>query len=163
MAVVLEGTTPLLVEVQALVSRSSSGQRRGGSRRAFDAAAARPPARRARAARPGCAFADRDVFVNLVGGVACDEPALDLAVAAALLSSAGGPAARRPTSSSSARSGLLGEVRAVSRAAERVREAAALGFGRVALPERNAGSELALPAVPIAAVGDLLALLGVRG
>jgi len=42
--------------------------------------------------------------------------------------------------------GLLGEVRAVSRAADRAREAAALGFGRVVLPERNAGAELALPA-----------------
>ena len=55
--------------------------------------------------------------------------------------------------------GLLGEVRAVSRAAERVREAAALGFGRVALPARDAGSKLELPTVPIKSVADLIEML----
>ena len=55
--------------------------------------------------------------------------------------------------------GLLGEVRAVSRTAERVREAAALGFGRVALPARTADAKLPLPTVPIASVSDLVALL----
>jgi len=159
-AVALEGTAPLLVEVQALVAPSSLGTPRrvtqgfDGPRLALLLAVLERQA--------GVSFADRDVFVNLVGGLSLREPALDLAVAAALLSSAGD----RPLPADVVvfgEIGLLGEVRAVSRAADRAREAAALGFSRVALPERNAGAELALAAVPISAVGDLLALLGVRG
>jgi DNA repair protein RadA/Sms len=107
----------------------------------------------------GLRLADRDLFVNLVGGLSLREPALDLAVAAALVSSL----ADRPIPAELAvfgEVGLLGEVRAVSRAAERVREAAALGFGRVALPARDAAAPLVLPTVPIASVTDLVALLG---
>jgi DNA repair protein RadA/Sms len=55
--------------------------------------------------------------------------------------------------------GLLGEVRAVSRAAERVREAAALGFARVAIPARDARTDLALPATSIGTVADIPCLL----
>ncbi|MGD8440478.1 MAG: magnesium chelatase domain-containing protein, partial [Holophagae bacterium] len=87
------------------------------------------------------------------------EPALDLAVATALVSSA----ADRPVPPDLAifgEIGLLGEVRAVSRAADRVREAAALGFERVALPARDAASSLTLPVVPISSVVDLVGLLG---
>jgi DNA repair protein RadA/Sms len=159
-AVALEGTAPLLVEVQALVAPSALGTPRrvtqgfDGPRLALLLAVLERQA--------GTSFADRDVFVNLVGGLSLREPALDLAVAAALLSSAGD----RPLPEDVVvfgEVGLLGEVRAVSRAADRAREAAALGFGRVALPERDAGAELALPAVPISSVGDLLALLEARG
>jgi DNA repair protein RadA/Sms len=106
----------------------------------------------------GIGFGDRDVFVNLVGGLSLREPALDLAVAAALVSSA----ADRPLAGDLAifgEIGLLGEVRAVSRAAERVREAAALGFGRVALPARDAKAGLALPTTSITTVADLPKLL----
>jgi len=79
-------------------------------------------------------------------------------VAAALLSSA----ADRPLAAELAifgEIGLLGEVRAVSRATERVREAAALGFGRVALPTRDANGKLELPTTAISTVADLPALL----
>ena len=55
--------------------------------------------------------------------------------------------------------GLLGEVRAVSRAAERVREAAALGFERVALPKRDAASNLELPTRPVERISDLVEML----
>jgi len=106
----------------------------------------------------GVSFADRDVFVNLVGGLSLREPALDLAVAAALVSSA----ADLPLASELAifgEIGLLGEVRAVSRAAERVREASALGFGRVALPTRDANGKLELPTTAIDTVADLPRLL----
>jgi DNA repair protein RadA/Sms len=106
----------------------------------------------------GVRLADRDIFLNLVGGLSLKEPALDLAVAAALVSSA----ADRPLPTDVAvfgEIGLLGEVRAVSRTAERVREAAALGFERVALPARDAEAKLPLPTVPIASVTDLVGLL----
>jgi DNA repair protein RadA/Sms len=156
-AVALEGTVPLLAEVQALAAPSALGTPRrvaqglDGSRLSLLLAVLDRHA--------GVSFADRDVFVNLVGGLSLKEPALDLAVAAALLSSAADvPLA--PDLAVFGEIGLLGEVRAVSRAAERTREAAALGFGRVALPARDAGSQLELPAVPISTVADLPKLLG---
>jgi DNA repair protein RadA/Sms len=156
-AAALEGTAPLLVEVQALVSPSQLGTPRrvaqgfDGSRLALLLAVIERHA--------GVSFADRDVFLNLVGGLSLREPALDLAVAAALVSSA----ADRPLPAELAvfgEIGLLGEVRAVSRAAERVREAAALGFERVALPARDATAKLELTTSPISSVADVVGLLG---
>jgi DNA repair protein RadA/Sms len=157
-AAALEGTTPLLVEVQALVAPSTLAAPRR-------VAAGLEPQRLAlllavldRHAASGLAVSD--VYVNLAGGLVVREPALDLAVAAALLSSA----TDRPLPPDLAvfgEIGLLGEVRAVSRAADRVREAHALGFGRVALPERNVtDAPLPLPTVPIGSVSDLRKLLG---
>jgi DNA repair protein RadA/Sms len=111
--------------------------------------------------RTGLRFADQDVFVNLVGGLRLREPALDLAVAAALVSSS----ADRPVPADLAvfgEVGLLGEVRAVSRTSERVREAAALGFERVAMAARSADARLELPAVPIVNVSGLVELLAGR-
>ena len=155
-AVAIEGTAPLLVEVQALVSGSPLGTPRrvcqgfDGARLALLLAVLERHA--------GVSFADRDVFVNLVGGLSLREPALDLAVAAALLSSA----ADRPLPAELAvfgEIGLLGEVRAVSRAADRVREAQALGFGRIALAARDATARHALPTTPLVTVSDLPRLL----
>jgi DNA repair protein RadA/Sms len=155
-AVALEGTAPLLVEVQALVSPSALGTPRrvangfDGPRLALLLAVLER--------HTELRFADRDVFVNLVGGLSLREPALDLAVTAALVSSA----LDRPVPAKMAvfgEIGLLGEVRAVSRCAERVREAAALGFEGVAVPARDAASGLALPATPMRRVGDLHVLL----
>ena len=155
-AVALEGTAPLLVEVQALVAPSSLGTPRrvahglDSSRLALLLAVLERHA--------GIGFSDRDVYVNLVGGLSLREPALDLAVAAALLSSA----ADLPLPENMAvfgEIGLLGEVRAVSRAAERVREAAALGFERIALSVRDAAADLQLATTPLATVADLPGLL----
>ena len=155
-AAALEGTAPLLVEVQALAAPSALGTPRrvahgfDGSRLALLVAVIERHA--------GISFADRDIFLNLVGGLSLREPALDLAIAAALISSA----ADRPLPSDLAvfgEIGLLGEVRAVSRTAERIREVAALGFGRVALPARAATADLPLPTVPIESVSDLVGLL----
>jgi DNA repair protein RadA/Sms len=157
-AVVIEGTTPLLVEVQALVSHSFlTNPRRvaqgvDAGRLALLLAVLEK--------RAGMRLADRDVFVNVVGGVTVDEPALDVAVAAALLSAG----ADRPLPGDAAffgEVGLLGEVRGVSRAAERIREAAALGFARCALPA--AASEASCPPgftlIPLRQVADLAGLL----
>jgi DNA repair protein RadA/Sms len=158
-AVAMEGTAPLLVEVQALVAPSSLGSPRrvaqglDGSRLALLVAVLER--------RTGLRFADQDVFVNLVGGLRLREPALDLAVATALVSSS----VDRPVPADLAvfgEVGLLGEVRAVSRTSERVREAAALGFERVALAARSAGANVELPTVPITNVSDLVELLARR-
>ena len=158
-AVALEGTVPLLVEVQALAAPSALATPRrvaqgfDGSRLALLLAVLER--------RAGISFGDRDVYVNLVGGLSLREPALDLAVAAALMSSVADlPLA--PDLAIFGEIGLLGEVRAVSRAAERAREAAALGFARVAVPTRNATAKLTLPATPIATVADMATLLQSR-
>ncbi|RLE31618.1 MAG: DNA repair protein RadA [Acidobacteria bacterium] len=155
-AVALEGTAPLLVEVQALVSPSNLGTPRrvaqglDGSRLALLLAVLERHA--------GIRFGERDVFVNLVGGLALREPGLDLAIAAALMSSA----ADRPLPPDIAvfgEVGLMGEVRAVSRAAERVREAEALGFAKVVLPARNAMGNFGIPVHAVTEVTGLLDLL----
>jgi len=155
-AVAIEGTVPLLVEVQALAAPSVLGTPRRVAQGLDSSRLALLLAVLERHA--GISFADRDVFVNLVGGLSLREPALDLAVAAALVSSV----ADRPLAPELAifgEIGLLGEVRAVSRAAERVREASALGFGRVALPTRDANGKLGLPTTAIDTVADLPGLL----
>jgi DNA repair protein RadA/Sms len=155
-AVALEGSVPLLVEVQALAAPSVLGTPRRVAQGLDSSRLSLLLAVLERHA--GISFSDRDVFVNLVGGLSLREPALDLAVAAALISSA----ADRPLASELAvfgEIGLLGEVRAVSRAADRVREAAALGFGRVALAERDANGKLDLPTTAISTVVDLPTLL----
>ena len=155
-AVALEGTAPLLVEVQALVSPSNLGTPRRVAQGLDSSRLSLLLAVLERHA--GIRFGERDVFVNLVGGLALREPGLDLAVAAALVSSA----ADRPLASDLAvfgEVGLMGEVRAVSRAAERVREAEALGFGKVVLPARSASGDFTLPVHAITEVSGLLDLL----
>ena len=160
-AVVLEGSTPLLVEVQALVSRSPLANPRR-------VAQGMDPGRLALLLavlekRAGSRWADRDVFVNLVGGVSVDEPALDLAVAAALISSS----TDRPLPDELAffgEIGLLGEIRAVGRPAERLREARALGFARCATPPSvSAAGENGIQLLPLADVHELGLLLRVPG
>ncbi len=154
--VAVEGTAPLLVEVQALTVATSLGTpRRVGL--GFDSARL-SLLLAVLERRGGVQLAARDVYVNIVGGLSVREPGLDLAVAAALVSSV----SDRPLPDRLAvfgEIGLLGEVRGVSRTPERVREAAALGFDRVAMPVRSAASDLPLPTVPISNVADLVAAL----
>jgi DNA repair protein RadA/Sms len=82
-------------------------------------------------------FQAHDIYINLAGGLQIDEPALDLGVIAAVLSSQ----RNRPIKADVAlfgEVGLLGEIRSVSQADLRAREAAALGFRRIILPQSNA-------------------------
>jgi len=156
-AAVIEGTTPLLVEVQALVSRSSLANPRRIAQGVDPGRLALLIAVLER--RAGLRLADRDVFVNIVGGVAVDEPALDLAVAAAVVSAADD----LPLPADLVlfgEIGLLGEVRGVSRTDERLREAAALGFRRCAVAataESGPAPPVALVTVP--RVAELVRLL----
>ena len=157
-AVVMEGLTPLLVEAQALVSRSALANPRrvaqglDGGRLALLLAVLEKHA--------GARLADRDVFANVVGGVTIDEPAFDLALAAAVLSSA----AERALPDDLAffgEVGLLGEIRAVNHPQERLRAAHATGFRRCAVP---ASTKLAPPkgmtALPLGDVAGLKQLFG---
>ena len=156
-AVVLEGTTPLLVEVQALVSRSALAN----PRRVVQGL---DPGRVALLLavlekRAAVRLADRDVFLNIVGGVDVDEPALDVAVAAAVMSSA----REQPLPDDLAlfgEVGLLGEVRAVTRPVERLREAAALGFKRCAVPaSTQVADTVGVGLVPVDDVASLTRIL----
>ena len=86
--------------------------------------------------RMGLNLAGQDIYVNVVGGLQIDEPALDLGIVAAVTSSLRNrPIA--PTTVVFGEVGLGGEVRAVGQAEIRLREAAKMGFQRCLLPERN--------------------------
>lgn len=131
----IEGTRPLLVEVQALVSSSGYGSPRrtvtgvNPNRVSLILAVLEK--------RAGLPFSDKDVFVNVAGGVRLDEPATDLAVALALASSARDiPLEARLVAFGEA--GLAGEVRAVDMARQRVAEASKFGFKTCILPRGSA-------------------------
>lgn len=130
----LEGSRPILVEVQALVSSATFGNARrtavglDQTRLALLLAVLDK--------RAGLNLATDDVFVNVAGGMSIDEPAADLAVLAAVASSL----RNRPIQDNTVvfgEVGLAGEVRGASQAALRVREAQQLGFTRCVVPEGN--------------------------
>ncbi len=127
----LEGTRPILVELQALVSSSSFGtpQRTAigidHKRMALLVAILDK--------KVELQLAGQDIFVNVAGGVRLDEPALDLATIAALASSHLNRAVE-PQTVIFGEVGLTGEVRAVSQPELRIKEAARLGFTRCILP-----------------------------
>jgi DNA repair protein RadA/Sms len=131
----VEGTRPLLIEVQALVSPAHFGSPR---RMAMGVDSNRLSLLLAvLERRSGEKFAAHDVFVNVAGGLQIDEPALDLAIVGAVLSSQRNvPIPHDVVVFGEV--GLLGEIRSVSQADLRAREAAALGFRRVLVPHTNA-------------------------
>ena len=132
---VMEGTRPLLAEVQALVShtvfpaprRSSSGI--DYNRMALLLAVLEK--------RLGLRFSASDAYLNVVGGLRIDEPAADLAVCIALISSIKDKPVG-PHVVAIGEVGLAGEVRAVSYIDQRVRECMRLGFTKILLPKRSA-------------------------
>jgi DNA repair protein RadA/Sms len=130
----LSGSRPLLVETQALVSPTSFPSPRRMSVGLDANRVVLLVAVLGRFARLG--LADRDVFLNVVGGLALREPAADLAVAAALISASRG-VALDPEAVWFGEVGLLGEIRPVGGADARLREAAAHGFRRAYLPRTD--------------------------
>ncbi len=132
--VCMEGTRPLLVEIQALVSGTKFGSGRRMTQ-GFD---------QNRASlliavlekRLGFQLAGDDVFVNVAGGMEIDEPAADLGVVAAIASSFRNVQIP-PETAVFGEVGLTGEVRGVLNAQSRAREAQTLGFKKLILPESN--------------------------
>ena len=154
----LEGTRPLLVEIQALVDAAHSPNPRRLSvgleqnRLALLLAVLHRHA--------GIATWEQDVFVNAVGGVRISEPAADLAVSLAVVSSL----TDRPIPEKVAvfgEIGLAGEVRPAPRGQERLREAAKLGFEKVILPRANApkAKVSGLEVLPVERVDQAVQLL----
>ena len=152
----MEGSRPLLVEVQALVSTSSYGNAKrmasGIDQNRLSLLLA------VLEKRAGLNLLGEDVFINVAGGMTVDEPAADLAVVAAVASSLRNRPIRQGTAVFG-EVGLAGEVRGAPQAALRMREAAQMGFTRVVVPDGNvardeapAGCEL----VPVRNVGEAL-------
>ncbi len=132
----VEGSRPVLVEIQALVAPSSLATPRravvgwDGNRLAMVLAVLE--------ARCGVALTGRDIYLNVAGGLRITEPAADLAVAAALVSSATDTAMNADTVVFG-EIGLSGEIRPVSHADIRLKEAGKLGFAAALAPRHRAG------------------------
>ena len=158
----LEGSRPLLVEVQALVSAARFGS----------------PVRRASGLDPnrlsllvavlgrraGIGLAGHDVYANLAGGLAVAEPGLDLPIALALASSLRDRPVL-PGTVAIGEVGLLGELRPVAGLERRLREAARLGFERAIVPRPGRGSRVPdVPGMELIVVGSLAdAIAGALG
>lgn len=130
----LEGSRPILVELQALVSSTSYAMPK---RMANGVELNRVSLLLAvMEKRLGFHLSGQDVYVNVVGGMQIDEPAIDLGIVAAVTSSLR-EIPVEPSLLVLGEVGLGGEVRAISQAELRIREAAKMGFKRCLLPERN--------------------------
>jgi DNA repair protein RadA/Sms len=157
----LEGTRPVLMEIQALLSPNPGGAPRrsvvgwDGGRLGMLLAVLE--------SRGGLRLAQQDVYLNVAGGLRITEPAADLAVAAAIASAAAG----QPTDPSLAffgEIGLSGEVRQVAQAEARLKEMAKLGFTAAAMPRRLGGGTrrpvAAPPGLALVEIGHVSDLLG---
>ncbi|MDE1174695.1 MAG: DNA repair protein RadA [Parvibaculaceae bacterium] len=156
----IEGTRPVLVEIQALVAQSALGTPRRAvvgwdSGRLSMVLAVLD-------ARCGLSLAGQDVYLNVAGGLKINEPAADLAVAAALVSSTGGV----PLPADCVIFGeisLSGQIRPVNQMEARLKEAEKLGFRRAILPR---GASKAIPGglavKEVADLAELVAYLMVR-
>jgi DNA repair protein RadA/Sms len=150
----LEGTRPVLVEIQALTVRLASGAtpRRAvvgwdSGRLAMILAVLE--------ARCGLNFSTAEVYLNIAGGYRVSDPAADLAVAAALVSAL----SERPVAAEAVAFGevsLSGELRPVAHAALRLREAAKLGFERALVPSSVKGEGTAMALTSFRTLGELV-------
>jgi DNA repair protein RadA/Sms len=150
----IEGTRPVLVEIQALVAQSTLGTPRrtvvglDGGRLSTILAVLE--------ARCGIPFAGMDVFLNVAGGLKVSEPAADLAVAAALLS-AREDVAIPPETVLFGEISLSGALRPVAQSENRLKEAAKLGFSRAVAP---AGTMAAAEGIRLTPMADLTQVVG---
>ncbi|MBU1010049.1 MAG: DNA repair protein RadA [Bacteroidetes bacterium] len=156
----IEGLRPMLIETQALVSTAAYGtpQRSGTG---FDL-------RRLNMLlavlekRSGFRLSSKDVFLNIAGGIRVEDPAIDLAVIAAILSS-GEDLPIDTKSAFAAEVGLSGEIRAVGRIEARITEADKLGFEKIYISKYNAKGldqqKFTIEIIPVASVNQLFGQL----
>jgi DNA repair protein RadA/Sms len=157
----LEGSRPVLMEIQVLLAPNPGGSPRRSvigwdSGRLSMLLAVLD-------ARCGLKLAMNDVYLNVAGGLRISEPAADLAVAAALISAAS-DVPTDPSMVFFGEIGLSGELRQVAQAELRLKEAAKLGFSQAASPKRVAGgaARLAVPnTLKLVEIGHLTDLIGV--
>ncbi|WP_088339793.1 DNA repair protein RadA [Robiginitalea sediminis] len=154
-AATVEGIRPLLIEIQALVSTAVYGTPQRS-------ATGFPPRRlnmllAVLEKRAGFKLAAKDVFLNITGGIHVDDPAIDLAVLAAILSSTSDIALERGACFAG-EVGLAGEIRPVPRIDQRIGEAQKLGFTRIFISS-HAKTSLKKPGIEIVRVGKVEDLL----
>jgi DNA repair protein RadA/Sms len=158
--VAMEGTRPILQEIQALVSKSSLPMPRRTST-GFDANRLHLVTAVV-SRRLGVPLYDQDVYLNVVGGLRVDEPSADLAAALAIVSSVRDhPLPVEMVAVGEI--GLSGELRGVGQLEQRLREAAKLGFSSALVPQSAAQRlprNLGLAAIPVATLRDALRTLG---
>ncbi|MFL4985202.1 MAG: magnesium chelatase domain-containing protein, partial [Xanthobacteraceae bacterium] len=158
----IEGTRPVLVEIQALVAPSTLGTPRravvGWDQNRLSMVLA------VLEAQCGDRLATHDVYLNVAGGLRIQEPACDLAAAAALVSSL----ANAPLPADAVYFGevsLSGAVRPVPHSTARLKEAAKLGFAQAIVPEagREPAADVALALTAVGALTSLVADIAARG
>jgi len=157
----VEGTRPILIEIQALVAQShySSPKRTAmgfdANRMAILLAVLEK--------RGGVQLSGSDVYINIAGGLSLDEPAVDVGAVAAIFSSYKN--LRLPWDLTLfGELGLLGEIRGVSQPDLRAREAAAMGFRRIIVPQQNADEIYAdIEVIPVRKLEDVLQRLTAAG
>lgn len=137
-AATMEGMRPMLIEVQALVSTAAYGTPQRSST-GFDSKRLNMLLA-VMEKRCGFKLGAKDVFLNIAGGIKVDDPAIDLAVVAAVLSSNADISISKNIALS-AEVGLSGEVRPVNRADQRIYEAEKLGFDKIIISKYNKGIE----------------------
>lgn len=159
--VALEGTRPILIEVQALTSSAGYGTPRRVAT-GFDATRLQLLVA-VLTKHAGLRLADQDVFVNVTGGIRLVEPAADLGVALAIASSASG-IPLDPTAVYIGELGLAGEVRGVHALERRLQEAARLGFERAFVPasSRVASVSAELRLLPIRSLAEAVSALAAQ-
>lgn len=156
----IEGSRPLLVEVQALVARSYFNIPKRtvigwDLSRLFMILGVLD-------SKYKLSFSDRDVYLSIAGGLKVNEPACDLAVALSLLSARANKIISREICAFG-EIGLTGEIRSVSRCNDRIREAEKLGFKHLIIPAANQYSVKAEPDVKITQVKSLFEVLSQLG
>jgi len=150
----LEGTRPVLVEIQALTVRLASGATPRRAAVGWDSGRL-AMILAVLEARCGLSFSTAEVYLNVAGGYRVIDPAADLAVAAALVSAL----AERPVPAETIAFGevaLSGELRPVSHGALRLKEAAKLGFERALLPSAVSGEKAPLKLTGFRTLGQLV-------
>lgn len=157
-AATMEGMRPMLIEVQALVSTAFYGTPQR-SATGFDAKRLNMLLA-VLEKRVGVNIGTKDVFLNIAGGLKVEDPAIDLAIVAALMSSYEDVSISMKFAFAG-EVGLSGEVRAVNRVEQRIQEAEKLGFEKIYVSKYNFGKRNAMPkykieVVPIAKVYELL-------
>ena len=156
----MEGTRPVLVEIQALVAPSPLATPRravigwDSNRLAMVLAVLE--------ARAGFTLSGNDVYLNVAGGLRINEPAADLAIAAALVSSLTQVAVPSDMVIFG-EIGLSGEVRSVSQMDARLKEAEKLGFTQAMMPKRRAKTKLKKSGIGLMELPDLLGLESLFG
>lgn len=148
----MEGTRPMLVEIQALISPTSFGHPRrmatgiDHNRISLIMAVLEK--------RVGMMLQNQDAYIKVAGGVKLDEPSIDLSIAVAIASSFRN-IPTPPTDVIIGEVGLTGEVRRVSRVEQRVLEAEKLGFKRIILPEKNLGGWTAPSSIEVIGINTV--------